>query len=121
MNSFDFPNMLSSAKANLIQDKEATISNMRLLLASWKTSLFGDPYFGTNIKKFIYEQNNIILRDLIIDDILLAIHDFMPQIYVQRRDINITIKKQEVYVTINCINKLDNTQLSFTVNLMEDN
>ena len=121
MKSFNFPNMLSSANANIIENTEATISNFRLLLASWKTSLFGDPYFGTNIKRFIYEQNNIILRDLIIDDIVLAIHDFMPQIYVERKNIFITIKNQEVYVTINCINKLDNEATNFTINLMEDN
>ena len=55
MYSIAFPNMLSSANTNLVSDKEATVSNMRLLLASWKTSLFGDPYFGTNIKRFIHE------------------------------------------------------------------
>lgn len=120
MKSFDFPNMLSSAHANIIEDREATISNFRLLLASWKTSLFGDPYFGTNIKRFIYEQNNIILRDLIIDDIVLAIHDFMPQIYVERKDVIIKVKKQEVYAQITCINKLDNMQLNFTIKLMEN-
>ena len=61
--------MFNSGGTRLLKDKDATISNTRLLLASWKNSLFGDPYFGTNIKRFIYQQNNIILRDLIIDDI----------------------------------------------------
>ena len=67
MYSIAFPNMFSTAKTNLVRDVDATMSNMRLLLASWKNSLIGDPYFGTNLKKFIYEQNNIVLRDLIID------------------------------------------------------
>lgn len=120
MKSFDFPNMLNSAKANIIEDKDATISNMRLLLASWKTSLFGDPYFGTNIKKFIYEQNNIILRDLIIDDILLSLQTFIPQIAVSRKNIKITLKKTSVYAEITCVNKLDSMETTFTIKLTED-
>ena len=121
MKSFDFPNMLSSAKANIIEDRDATVSNIRLLLASWKTSLFGDPFFGTNIKRFIYEQNNIILRDLIIDDIMLSLQTFIPQIYVQRKDIKIILKKTDVYAEITCMNKLDSISTTFSIKLTEDN
>lgn len=121
MYSIQFPEMLSSAKTNLVEDHDATMSNLRLMLASWKTSLFGDPYFGTNIKRFIHEQNNIILRDIIIDDIFVAIQDFMPQIFVKRSDINITLDKTDVYCTINCINKLNNQPNLYNINLTEEN
>ena len=97
MYSIDFPNMLSSAKTNLIKDNKATLSNLRLMLASWKTSLFGDPYFGTNVKRLIFEQNNIILREIIIDDIYVSIQDFMPQVFVKRNDISITLKNNQVF------------------------
>lgn len=120
MYSIAFPNMLSSAKTNLIKDKEATMSNMKLLLASWKTSLFGDPYFGTNIKTFIYEQNNIILRDIIIDDIYLSLQEFLPQVSLKRSDIKLTLKNQEIYCTITCINKLDSQVNLYEINLTED-
>ena len=119
MYSIAFPNMLSSAKTNLLEDHEATMSNLRLMLASWKTSLFGDPYFGTNIKRFIHEQNNIILKDIIIDDIYVSIQDFMPQVYVKRSDIQLTLKNSGVYCTINCINKLSNQNNLYEVNLTE--
>lgn len=121
MYSIQFPEMLSSAKTNLVEDHEATMSNLRLMLASWKTSLFGDPYFGTNIKRFIHEQNNIILRDIIIDDIFVAIQDFMPQIFVKRSDISISLDKSDVYCTINCINKLNNQPNLYNINLTEEN
>ena len=49
MYSIGFPEMFSSAGTRLVEDREATMSNLRLLLASWKNSLFGDPYFGCNI------------------------------------------------------------------------
>lgn len=120
MYSIDFPNMLSSAKTNLIKDNKATLSNLRLMLASWKTSLFGDPYFGTNVKRFIFEQNNIILREIIIDDIYVSIQDFMPQVFVKRNDISITLKNNQVFCTINCINKLNNEVNLYTINLTED-
>lgn len=121
MYSIKFPDMLDSAKTNLITDKEATMSNLRLMLASWKTSLFGDPYFGTNIKRFIYQQNNTVLKDLIIDDICLSIHEFMPQVYVTRKDVVVRQEDDHVYVDINCINTLDNQPYLYTIDLTEGN
>ena len=120
MYSIKFPDMLNSAGTNLIEDKQATMSNLRLMLASWKTSLFGDPYFGTNIKRYIHEQNNVVLKDLIIDDINLSIHDFMPQVYVTRDNIEIKQKDDNLFVTIECINKLDNQTDIYTIKLTED-
>lgn len=120
MYSIAFPNMLSSAQTNLIEDHDATMSNLRLMLASWKTSLFGDPYFGTNIKRFIHEQNNIILRDIIIDDIFVSIQEFMPQVFVKREDIVLTLKKNTIYCTLNCINKLNNETNLYTISLTDD-
>lgn len=120
MISIAFPNMLSSAKVNLIKDHEATMSNMRLLLASWKTSLFGDPYFGTNLKRFIHDQNNIVIRDLVIDEIYLSLVTFMPQISIMRKDITITQKNDVLYAQINCINKLDSTIDLYEISLIEE-
>lgn len=120
MISIDFPEMFSSNGTRLVKDKDATMSNLKLLLASWKNSLFGDPYFGTNIKNFIYEQNNIILRDLIIDDIYVSIQQFMPQVYIKREDIKIINDGTNVYVDINCINKLDKEVNTYQINLTSD-
>lgn len=47
MYSIKFPDMLSSAKTNLVADKAASLSNLKLLLKSKRGELFGDPYFGT--------------------------------------------------------------------------
>ena len=43
--SIAFPDMLSSTRTNVVQDDDATVSNLRLLLLSSKNSLLGDPYF----------------------------------------------------------------------------
>lgn len=120
MYSIKFPDMLSSASTNLVEDHEATMSNLRLMLASWKTSLFGDPYFGTNIKRYLHEQNNVVLRDLIIDDINLAIHDFMPQLQTSRDQITVEQKKDQIYVNIECTNMLQSQPDTYTIILTQD-
>lgn len=120
MVSIKFPDMLSSANTNLIQDREATASNLRLMLASWKTSLLGDPYFGTNIKRYIQQQNNIVLEDLIIDDINLAVHDFMPQVAVNRDNIHVTRNRDTINVDINSINLLDSQPDIYNIVLTQE-
>ena len=120
MISIQYPNMFGSTRTNLIEDRDATYSNLKLLLTSWKNSLIGDPYFGTNLKKFIYNQNNTVLRDLVIDDIYVAILTFMPQISINRKDIKIDTDGVDVYTTINCINKLDNVVDTYNIMLTQE-
>lgn len=120
MYSIGFPEMFGSNGTNLLKNEEATTSNIKLLLGSWKKSLFGDPYFGTRIKNFVYEQNNIILRDIIIDDIYLSLTEFIPQITLKRKDIEIINEKTSVYVNINCISKLDNQVNTYQILLLSD-
>lgn len=120
MKSIAFPIMLGNSSTNIIKDHDATSSNLKLLLLSDKTSLFGDPYFGTNIKKLIHDQNNIVLRDLVIDDIYTAITTFMPQIIVKRGDIKVASDRSNVYVNIKCLNLIDYTTDLYNINLTSD-
>ena len=121
MYSFDFPNMVSSVTTNLLSDHKATASNTKLLLLSWKNTMLGDPFFGTNLKRFVYEQGSEMLQDLIIDDIQTSLAIFMPQLVVLRKDITVYIDKYDVYVDINCINKIDGVNDLFTIKLTESN
>lgn len=120
MQSIAFPNIFSNMYTNTVEDKEATKQNLLLLLSSEKTSLFGDPYFGTTLKKVIYEQNTGILADLVIDALYTAIQQFMPQIYLQRKDIRIELKGRELYAKITYRNLIDYQLDSYTINLTED-
>ena len=120
MNSIAFPIMWNNSSTNIIRDHDATASNLKLLLLSDKTSLFGDPYFGTNIKKLIHDQNNIVIRDLVVDDIYTAITTFMPQIIVKRGDIKVTSDRSNVYVNIKCLNLIDYTTDLYNINLTSD-
>ena len=117
MYSIKFPDMLSNTVTNIVSDHEATASNLKLLLLSDKYSLLGDPYFGTNIKKLIFEQNNTVLRDLVIDDIYTAIITFMPQLIISRKDITVTSDRAHVYVNIKATNLIDYTTDMYNINL----
>ena len=119
MYSIAFPKMVDNTNTLLYENHEATASNLKLLLLSDKYSLFGDPYYGTNLKKLIFNQNNQVLRDLVIDDIYLAIKTFLPQIVVERKNITVTSDNASVYVNIKATNLLDYQTDLYNINLTE--
>ena len=97
MYSFNFPKMIGSHGSQLLADKEAIKSNLILLLASEKTSLFGDPFFGSQLKYLLFEPSNQIIVDLVIDEIYTAITTFIPQVFLQRDFITISTDKVDLY------------------------
>ena len=118
MNSIAFPNIFKTTTTNIVKDHEASAQNLKLLLLSDRGSFFGDPYYGTIIKQLIFEPNNYILRDIVIDAIYTVILQFMPQILVKRKDITIIQKGADIYVTIKAINMLDYQTDMYNVNLL---
>lgn len=119
MYSLNWPDMFSTTYTKVIQDHEATMSNLKLILLSDKYSLLGDPYFGTNLKKLMFNQNNQVLRDIVIDDIYTAILTFMSQLVVNRKDITVTSNGANIYVAIRALNLLDYTTDLYNINLTQ--
>ena len=119
MYSLSFPDMFTSSRTKLYDGREATLSNLKLLLQSFKGNLLGDPYYGTNLHKIIYSNNHQILKDLIIDDIYTAIAEFMPQLKVARNNIIIYGDGVNLYATINATNLLNYTNNLYEINLTE--
>ena len=117
MYSFKFPNMLSSVSSNTIEGIEAVRSNIKLLLASEKMSHFGDPYFGSQLKRAFFEQSSSIIVDLMIDEIYSTLITFIPQIYLTRKDITITCKKTELFAEIRYIYLPDNVSDLYIISL----
>lgn len=105
--SFSFPDIFTSGGTKLVYDSKATNQNLKTLLLSTKQSLLGDPNYGTNLKKLIFNQNNSILRDIVIDDIYTNIQTFLPQIDVKRNDIELVSERNTLYVNIKAKNMLD--------------
>ena len=119
MYSCAFPRMLNSTTANLLQDKEAIRSNMILLLSSERDTLFGDPYYGAELKKYLFEQSGAIVPDLLIDELYTTIKTFMPQVYITRKDIKVYVVNTTLYADIKYYYIIDNTSDLFTIKLTQ--
>lgn len=117
INSIAFPDMLSSTRMNVISEDDATASNLRLLLLSPRKSLFGDPYYGNELKDVIFSQSGQIIKDLIVDEIYTAIAVFMPQLSVSRDDISIETDGVELYTTLKATNLLNYTTNLYNIKL----
>lgn len=105
MKSIAFPQMFNTNSTNIIKDFNATKQNTLLLLRSEKGELFGDPYFGIRLKRYLFDQNNYILKDIIIDEIYTQLALFMPQLIVERRDIKIQQDRAKLYCTFKATNQ----------------
>ena len=101
-------------------DKEAAINNLRLILGSEKLGLFGDPKFGSNLKRYLYEQNSTWLHDILRDEIYTLVRLYMPQLVVQRKDIKIITEKMNLYAEITCRWYNDPKIDMFSIKLTED-
>ena len=120
MRSIAFPKMFNRTVTNLVIDYDATLQNLKMLLWSAKGELFGDPYYGTSLRKYLYDQNDTVLQDILIDDIYTAIKVFMPQIIIERKDVKIfRSDKGEVSCTIKAINRADFTTDLYTIVLLQ--
>lgn len=119
MNAVQFPEMLSANKTVVIKDKEATKQNLSLLLQSYKKTLLGDPHFGVNLRRLLYESNNTVLQDLVIDDLQSAITTFMPQVRVSRSDIAINSEGNTLTAVIRAQNLLDFQLETYHLNLLD--
>ena len=116
MRSLQFPKMFNSNSTRVIDAadyKKATLQNLKLLLLSEKGELFGDPYFGIRLKKYLFNQNSYVLKDVIIDEIYTQIALFIPQLRVERKNIDIiqdyNNSKATLHCTIKAINQIDFT------------
>lgn len=124
MRSIEFPKMFTSNATKVTPSKEflkATKQNTLLLLHSEKGELFGDPYFGLRLKRYLYDQNNYILRDVIIDEIYTQIALFIPQLKVERRDITITQDRGKLYCNIKGINQISFETDIYNLVLFDEN
>ena len=119
MYSISFPNMFSpdGTKVKIVENHEATTSNLKLALSATKSSLLGDPDFGSLLKAKLFEQNTPILQDLVIDDIYSTIITFIPQLNLKRSDITITSDGINLFANIKGINLIDYELDTYTIKL----
>lgn len=119
MNSIAFPNIFNTTTTNIYKDHQATVSNLILTLQSARGSLFGDPDFGTNLKKLIYDQGDSTLMELVTEDIYVTIKLFVPQLLLERSDITFSIKDNVLFVNIQALNLIDYQTDMYNIALLQ--
>lgn len=107
MKSIKFPNIISHNSAQIVTDEDATFQNIILLLSSEKGEFKFDPFFGIHLKRYMFEQNNLVLRDILVDEIYEQLTIFMPQLIIKRQDISIEPDKTKLYINIKARNQKD--------------
>jgi hypothetical protein len=125
MKSIKFPNMFSTNSTKVWEESEylkATDQNLKLVIQSMHGELLGDPYFGTLLKEYMFDQNSYILRDIIADMIYTQVAIFIPQLYVTRKGIEIfqNKRKGQLICQIHGINQLDFQANTFELELFKD-
>ena len=91
-----------------------------LLLGSEQEELFGDPQFGIKLKKFTYNQNNYILRDILIDEITTKLSIFCPQLIIKRGDVSIQQNGKELVAHVKAINRANFITNTFDLVLFDE-
>lgn len=113
MRSIKFPKMFNSGGTRVWKENEqhqATAQNIILTLLSERGELSCDPYFGLLLKHFTFDPNNVILKEQLIDMIYTQIALFVPQVKVERKDIDVIQPRSEkgkVYCKVKLINQID--------------
>lgn len=119
MKSIAFPEMFNRTTTNTVFDYDATLQNIKLLLWSEKGELFGDPYYGTGLRRYLYDQNDNVLQDILLDDIYTALVLFIPQIQIDRKDIKLVRGNGELTLKIKALNKADYTTDLYNIVLLQ--
>lgn len=107
MNAIKFPDMITHNHVQTVDDYDATLQNMKLFLSSEKGEFVFDPFFGIRLKRYLFEQNNIILQDILCDEIYEQLSIFMPQLIIKRENITLSKDRAKVYCTIKARNQKD--------------
>lgn len=126
MRSFKFPKMFSTNSSNVWKADEhlaATKQNSKILLNISKGEVFGDPYFGVLLKQYLFDQNSYVLRDAVIDMIYTQLALFMPQVWVERADIEIFQDQNmgQLICRFKGISQIDYTSNTFELVLFKEN
>lgn len=112
--------MFSKMSTYVVSDHNATSQNLKSLLLSEQGELKGDPYYGVKLKRYLYDQNNYVLKEILIDELYTQIATFMPQLRVHRHDITIEQDDTTLYATIKATNQLDFTTDMYNIILLDE-
>lgn len=120
LTTFNFPDMLGAKTSNIITDfNSATILNIINLLSSEQGEFIYDPFYGLALKRKLFDPNDTVMVNNLIDDIVLQINTFIPQVSINRNDIVIDqTTRGKTYLRLKFMSKVTYEMLSLTVVLL---
>lgn len=111
---------VSTGKTVLISDIESINNCIGLLLRTSRGELVGDPMFGTNLMKLMYEPNDYILQDSVKSEIVNAIDKYENRVYITEQDISVVSEDTIVYITLSYYIKKTGEIGTFQLSLLRE-
>ena len=110
-NSITHPKMFSLNNGNTELDKLSSSINrsIALILLTAKGEAFGNPEFGSDLRKFLFEYITDITKELIADEIVNAVSQWEKRVVIDRS--NITIEQDDMTLKITISYTLTNSNM----------
>lgn len=99
----------------VVEDAELVKQSLIQIVTTARGERVMRPDFGSSAFSFIFENNNVLLAELIRDELTAAIAKFEPRAIV--RNIVVERKRSQVIVTINYVVSLTGKQDSVSIPL----
>ena len=98
--TISFPNIVNVINGNCQCSTETKSINecLGLLLTSSKGEFLGDPDFGTDIHRYIFDHNDVAMEEIVKSQILDAVSQYMDR--VEMTDIAIEREDNLVRITL---------------------
>ena len=98
--TISFPNIVNVINGNCQCSTETKSINecLGLLLTSSKGEFLGDPDFGTDIHRYIFDHNDVAMEEIVKSQILDAVSQYMDR--VEMTDISIEREDNLVRITL---------------------
>ena len=71
------------------------------------------------LKKILFEQNNTLLTDIVIDEICSAVEQFVPQVFLSRKNVQLISDGANVIAKIKYMKLDDYSTNMFDINLTD--
>lgn len=89
MSTIKYPDTinLSTGKMEYSEGNISIEECLGLLLSSSKGELLGDPNYGCNLREILFENNEVLVKELAINDIINAVATYEPRVRITSSDI----------------------------------
>ena len=113
--TISFPDMVSTITRHtkLVSGVASIEDSLTSLLSTSKGELFGDPNYGCNIMKSVYDMNDVILADILRTEIVNSIFKYENRIVVSEGLIDVKTDENTVNVNIRYRIKSENSVKDF--------